>query len=183
MNFYPNSELDAWPSLLDSSSLPQWLETNRAIRVFPRKECVHQQTRGQQADSLNGCLHVFSLLCFHFQWRYVQPFRIERTVLMGNQNDTLNTMYRDQKTQLLDHAIFFAEGKEVTGKAASTSRHREPVVAREFQGVVQEVVEMFPVSPVAAIDGGGTNAVLIESNGTLEYRVAFSVVHVYKLNR
>ena len=102
---------------------------------------------------------------------------------MGNQNDTLNIMHLDQKTQLLDHALFFPEGKEVTGEATSASRHRETVVAGEFQGVVQEVVEVFPVPAIAAIDGGGPNAVLIETNRTLEYYVAFSVVHVYELNR
>ena len=119
-------------------------ETNRAIRVLPGKVCVHQQTGGERADSPNGCLHVLSLLSFHLQWRYVQLLGVERTVLMGNQHHTLNAMNPDQKTQLLDHAFFFPEGKEVTGEACSTSRHCETVVAWEFQGVMQEIVEVLP---------------------------------------
>ena len=168
-------------AVLGRSSRLHGLETNRAIQAFPGKECVHQQHRCERADSLNGCLHVFPLLRLHFQGRYVQPLGIERTVLMGNQHHTLKTMHLDQETQLLDHAFFFPEGKEVTGEAASPSRHRETVVARESQGVVQEIVEVLAKSPVAAIDGGSADAVRVEGSRTLIGGAIFSVVHGCKL--
>jgi len=163
-------------------SLREGFKSNRAVQEFPRKECLHQQTGRERADSLNGRLHVFSLLRFHLQRRYVQPLGIERTVLMGNQHHALDTMHLDEETQLLDQALFFAEGEEVTGEAGGASRHRETVVARQFQGIVQEIVEGIPESAVAAIDCGSANAVLFSASRTLVYYAVFLVVHVCKWN-
>ncbi len=101
---------------------------------------------------------------------------------MGNQHNTLKTVHLDQETQLLDQALFFPEGKEMTGEAGSTSRHREAVVAREFQVVVQENIEVFTKSPIAALDCGSADAVLIEANRTLVHYAVFLVVHVHRFN-
>jgi len=98
---------------------------------------------------------------------------------MGNQHHALKTMHLDQKSQLLDQAFLLPEGEEVTGEAGSASRHRKTVVAWEFQGGVQEIVEVFAKSPIAAIDCRSADAIFIEANGTLVHYVVFSVVHVY----
>ncbi len=79
---------------------------------------------------------------------------------------------------MFDKAPFLAVGKEVTGEAGSASRHREAVISRKLQGVVQEIVDVFPEAPVAAIDGGCANAVLVESHRTFVNGELVSGIHV-----
>ncbi len=76
----------------------------------------------------------------------------------------------NQETQLLDKPVFFAEGKEVAGEAGRASGHDQTIAARKLQAVVQEIVDLFPKAPIAAIDRGGANAVLIETHRTLVNR-------------
>ena len=75
-------------------------------------------------------------------------------------------------------AVFFAAGKEVTGEAGGAARHRETIAARELQAVVQEIVDLLPEAPVAAIDRGGANAAVVETHRTLVNRGVVSGSHV-----
>jgi hypothetical protein len=47
---------------------------------------------------------------------------------------------------------------------------------------VQELVEGFPESPIAAIDRGSADAIRIEARRTLVHYAVFAVIHVYNLN-
>ncbi len=94
---------------------------------------------------------------------------------MGDQHDALQVMDLNQETQLLDQAVFLAEGKEVTGEACRPARHHKTVAARKLQAVVEEIVDLFPEAPVAAIDRGGANAVLVETHRTLIHRATSRV--------
>ena len=80
---------------------------------------------------------------------------------MGDQHGALNAMHLDQEAQLLDQCFFFPEGHALTREAGSAARHRQAVVTREFQGVVEEVVELFPKAAVATINGRRADAVFV----------------------
>jgi hypothetical protein len=52
---------------------------------------------------------------------------------MGNQHNALETVDVNQKSQLLNYALLFAVGREMTGEACGASRDRQAIVARELK--------------------------------------------------
>eukprot|EP00913_Durusdinium_trenchii_P005680 g5298.t1 len=118
---------------------------------------VDVERPAETADAVDRLLHVFALLRFQLQRRDAEPFEVERAILMGDQHDPLQPVRVDQKPQLFDHPFFLAVGAEMPGQTGRTAGNRKPIVPRQLQLVLQQIVELLAVPPVAAIHRRGLN--------------------------
>jgi hypothetical protein len=85
---------------------------------------------------------VFALARFELQRRHVQPLRVIRAVLVGDQDHLPDLVHHQQKSKLLGDSFFFAIRRKVSGQACRAARHDEPVVPRQLERIHQEVVEV-----------------------------------------
>ena len=76
---------------------------------------------------------------------------------MGNQHDPLDPVDRQQEPQLFDNPVLFTERFKVPGKTSGTSWHGQPVVARQAETGMQQLIDLFAETTIAARHGDGAN--------------------------
>ena len=76
---------------------------------------------------------------------------------MGNQHDPLDPVHGQQEPQLFDDSVLFTERFKVPGQTSGTSGHGQPVVAWQAKTGMQQLIDLFAESTIAAIHGDGVN--------------------------
>ena len=80
---------------------------------------------------------------------------------MRDQDDALQAVHAAEKVELALGAVALPQPARIAGRPA---RHREPVVARQVQPLVKELVDLLSRAAVAAVDARRMNARPVERN-------------------
>ena len=67
---------------------------------------------------------------------------------------------------MLFHRTLVADRDAVTGEARPAAGRGDAIVARQPHGLVQKLVHLVPVPPVAAIHRGGADPLVLEGDAT-----------------
>ena len=97
----------------------------------------------RHAGDEGGCPdQVGPLNEFEASFLQFEPVAIERTVLVGNQHDPLQSVDFDEELELIDDTLLFQMGLRMAGKTGGPAREGDAVVARQAKPVLKEVVEV-----------------------------------------
>jgi hypothetical protein len=87
-----------------------------------------------------------------------EPLGVERTPLMGDENDAFEFMGFDKKAKIIDDAVVCKLRFGTVCEANGPARERDAIIAGEIEAVREKIVEVFADPAVAAINGGRVNA-------------------------
>lgn len=88
----------------------------------------------------------------------LEAIAIERTVLVGDEDDPLETVDLDQELQLVDDALFLEMGLRMARQARRPAGQGDAVIAGKPEAVLKKVVEVLADAAVRAVDRGGPDA-------------------------
>ena len=112
------------PTRTEQNCSRQAFELDLPVRQLPGKVRIDAQTFKQGANPLSGPAQILALLCLELLERYVQTLRVEGTVLMGDEDDSLQKMHFDQEPQLLNDGLFLVVDWEGSCQAGRAARQR-----------------------------------------------------------
>ncbi len=159
------------------SSNANLFESHGPVEVPASEEGSDLDVPSQCAHALYCPLHVVALLRLQLEGRDLQPLRVERALLMRNQHDPLQSMHANQKPQLLRDPLFLAVGREMPCQTGCPSRHRQPVVTRQSQGGMHQLVELFSEAAITAVHCRRPDTFGVEVDGTREERQLLGAGH------
>jgi len=132
-----------------------------AVLVDPRRWGAGPVARPPHLDDLERAVGRSRKACL-----------VVRASLVRDEHNPLQAVHVAQEVELPLGGVAFPDAARVAGGAA---RHREPVVARQVQTLVKELVDLLADAAVAAIDAGRVNARAVEGERADEAMRFFSV--------
>lgn len=77
---------------------------------------------------------------------------------MGEEDDAFEFVDLDEELELVDHALLLQRRLGVPRQTRRPPRQRHPVIPRQPQPLLQQVVEVLAEAAVGAVDGRGVDA-------------------------
>jgi hypothetical protein len=120
-----------------------------------------------EANLFGGAAEVFGLL-FDDGLHSGPDVLVIGAAFVGDEDDFFQAVLADEEGELALEGIFFVEAFDVAGEAGGSAGDGHAVVAGKVEGGVEEFVHLLAEATIAAIDGGGGDAVGFEGVGADE---------------
>ena len=88
----------------------------------------------------------------------LEPRGVECTSFVGDKNDAFEMVYLDEKLQLIDDALTLQMGLRMIRQARWPTGECDPVIPRQLQPILKEIIELFANATVGAINGRRMNS-------------------------
>ena len=119
-------------------------------------------------DEVGGADEVGPLQRRHVLGADAEACGIEGAALVLNEHDPREVVGFDEELEFVDRALLGDPRFGVAGEAGRTAGQRDPVVPRQGQPVLEEVVEVLADPAVRAVHGGDMHALGVVPMATVE---------------